>query len=249
VARDRDRGEEALAGVRSEGGAGDLLQADLSSQASIRAMTDEFQRRYDRLHVLVNCAVVFTSAREISADGLELMFATNHMGYFLLANLLLETIQSSAPASVINVTAPSTVELNFDDLQGERKFSAPMAFGASKMANLLFSFALARRMAGTGVMVNAYHPGLVRSNLMQRAPIPMRLIGGIVNLFGAVPAERAVEGLVALAAAPADGPSGQLVHGRTILEPASYARDEAVQERLWVESMRLAGLTDEANHS
>lgn len=245
VAREQDRGEAARSEIIAESGNDSvaLMTADLSSQASIRRLAEEFKRKYGSLHVLVNCAAVYKPARVLSPDGLELMFATNHLGYFLLTNLLLDLLKSSAPSSVFNVTAPSTTRLDFGDLQGERRFNAIRAFGASKMCNLLFTFALARRLEGTGVTVNAYHPGVVRTGLMREAPAPMRLLTRLFNRFAASTPERAVEGLVQLAAGNAGGVSGRFFHGQKTIEASPYARDEQVQERLWAESARLVGLS------
>ena len=124
----------------------DVLAADLSDHESVRVAA-ELLRRRPRLHVLVNNAAVYHGTRIVSTGGLESMFATNHLGPFLLTTLLVDRLKASAPSRVIVVTAPSTTQLDFDDLQGARKFSALRAFGASKMCNLLFTFALARRLA------------------------------------------------------------------------------------------------------
>jgi NAD(P)-dependent dehydrogenase (short-subunit alcohol dehydrogenase family) len=150
VCRDRGRGEGARAQIVVESGnqTVDLLVADLFSQGSIRAAVADFGRRHEHLHVLINCAAVFLRERRLSDEGLERMFATNHLGPFLLTNLLLDVLERSAPSRVITVTAPSTTQIHFDDLQGEQKFSATQAFGASKTANLLFTYALARRLQG-----------------------------------------------------------------------------------------------------
>jgi NAD(P)-dependent dehydrogenase (short-subunit alcohol dehydrogenase family) len=175
------------------------------------------------------------------------MFATNHLGYFLLTNLLVDVLKKGAPSVVFNLTAPSTVKLDFDDLQGERRFSPIRAFGATKAANLLFTFALARRLeegdsgSGKSVVANAYHPGVTRSNLMREAPTPMRLFGRVLDLFASTP-ERAAEGLVKLVAESAGGANGMFFHDRKMISAPPYTRDREVQERLWAESVRLTGL-------
>jgi NAD(P)-dependent dehydrogenase (short-subunit alcohol dehydrogenase family) len=241
VARDRARGEAtAAAVVRATGNERVVLHhADLSVQADVRRLAEEVGRRVERLDALVNSAAVFTRRRALSADGIELMFATNHLAPFLLTNLLLGPLRAAAPASVVTVTAPATTRLDFDDLQGARRFRALHAFGATKMANLLFTFALARRLAGSGVAVNAYHPGIVRTGLMREAPPPLRWLTGAANPFARTP-EQAAAGLVRLAADAGDV-SGRLVKdGRPIAAPA-YADDKRVQERLWAESARLVG--------
>jgi NAD(P)-dependent dehydrogenase (short-subunit alcohol dehydrogenase family) len=182
LCRDRSRGEAARARVTSLSGGQSvqLAYADLSSQASTREFAAEFERTHGGLDVLINNAAVFTRTRTVTPDGLETMFATNHLGPFQLTNLLVGLLKSGAPSRVINVTAPSTSKLDLDDLQCEREFRALTAFRRSKMCNLLFTYELARRLQGTGVTVNAFHPGLVRSKLMSEAPallrLPMRLV-------------------------------------------------------------------------
>ena len=197
VCRDRGRGEEARTEIVDKSGNQDvdLLIADLSSQGSVRAAVADFRSRYDRLHLLVNSAAVFLTQRRLNDEGLEMMFATNHLGPFLLTNLLLDVLEHSAPSRVITVTAPSTTRINFEDLQGEQKFNATHAFGATKTANLLFTYALARRLKEPGMTANACHPGLVRTNLMRHAAMPMRLLLRFLNLFAASP-ETAAKGLL-----------------------------------------------------
>jgi NAD(P)-dependent dehydrogenase (short-subunit alcohol dehydrogenase family) len=244
VARDRGRGEATAAAItRSTGNEHVHLHlADLSSQAEIRRLAGDVERRAERLDVLINCAAVFTRRRALSADGIEQMFATNHLAPFLLSNLLLDRLRAAAPAGVLTVTAPATTRLDFDDLQGARRFRALHAFGATKMANLLFTFALARRLAGSGVVANAYHPGIVRTNLMREAPPPLRWLTGALNPFARTP-EQAAAGLVRLAAGNAGGISGRLFHDEKPIGVSDYARDQQVQERLWTESARLTGLS------
>src|SRR5262249_20183626 len=239
----RAKAEAAATEIKTQSGNShiDFLVADISSLASVRSAAEEFKRKYDKLHVLVNNAGVYKATRTLSPDGLELMFATNYLGPFLLTNLLLDTLKSSAPATILNVAAPSTTKLNFDDLQGERKFSSLQAFGGSKMCDLLFTFALARRLQGTGVTVNAYHPGIIRTNLMHEADGPMWLLSALLNLTAVSP-EKAAEGLVHLASTNADGKTGQLFHGQKTIAASVYAHDEQVQDRLWAESARLANL-------
>jgi NAD(P)-dependent dehydrogenase (short-subunit alcohol dehydrogenase family) len=189
----------------------------------------------------VNCAGVFKSRRLLSPDGLELMFATNHLGYFLLTNLLLETMKASAPATILNVTAPSTTKPHFEDLQGERSFRALWAFGATKMENLLFTFALARRLEGTGVTANAVHPGLARTQLMRETPMPFRLLTSGLNRFAASPA-RAAADVVAVIASKATTATGQFFHRQESIRASAYAYDEPAQEQLWQVSLQLCGL-------
>ncbi len=246
LCRDRSRGEASRDRVTSSSGSRsvELEFADLSSQASIRRFATEFEQTHGGLDVLINNAAVFTKVRTVTPDGLETMFATNHLGPFLLTNLLLGLLKSSAPSRVINVTAPSTTKLDLDDLQGERKFRALTAFGRSKMDNLLFTYELARRLQGTGVTANAFHPGLVRSKLMIEAPallrLPLRLLSS--------PPEKAATSLVHLALSEdMEGVSGRFFKGAKEIRSSPYSMDPAIQARLWEASERLAAVDGESS--
>jgi NAD(P)-dependent dehydrogenase (short-subunit alcohol dehydrogenase family) len=217
----------------------ELAIADLSSQASIREFAAEFKQTHDGVDVLINNAAVFTKTRTVTVDGLETMFSTNHLGSFLLTNLVLGLLRASAPSRVINVTAPSTSKLDLDDLQCERDFRALTAFGRSKMCNLLFTYELARRLGGTGVTVNAFHPGLVRSKLMNEAPALLRLPVRLVSS----PPEKAATALSRLAlAGEMQGVSGRFFKDTKEIQSSPYSRDPAVQARLWGLSEQLVAL-------
>jgi NAD(P)-dependent dehydrogenase (short-subunit alcohol dehydrogenase family) len=239
--RDQARGEAALADIRRATGSPnvELMLVDLASLQSVRELAATFKATYRRLSVLVNNAAVFASRRVLTEDGLELMFATNHLGPFLLTNLLLDELRAGAAARVVNITAPSTARVPFDDLQGAAVFRAVDAFGASKICNLLFTYELARRLERDGVTANAVHPGLVRSNLMREAPAAVRWFFG---LFSAPP-ERAAEGPLFVAASrELAGVTGQFFKGRRAIRSSPYARNPQVQRRLWEASADLAGL-------
>ncbi len=236
--RDRTRGETALTAIRTATGNPSvaLLLVDLSSQKSVRTLVNEFNQKYDKLDVLINNAAVFTSKRQVSADGLEMMFATNHLGPFLLTSLLLDKLKASPAARVLNITAPSTSELDFSDLQGERKFSALGAFGISKMCNLLFTYDLARQLNGTSVSVNAVHPGLVKSNLLNQAPWLIRTITKLIS----VAPEKAAPGPAYLASSPQiEGVSGKFFKGQKIIQSNTYSQDRQIQQQLWDISLDL----------
>lgn len=189
VVRDTAKGAVSVGEIRRTTGSDrvEMCVSDLSSQKSTRTLAKEFTREHDRLDVLVNCAGAFFRERRVTVDGIEMTFALNHLAYFFLTTLLLDSLKQSGSARVLNVTAPATTKNDFDDLQGERRYRPFTAFGASKVANLMFTFELARRLAGTGVTANAVHPGRVRSNLMRDAPAPFRLATRLVS----GPAERA----------------------------------------------------------
>jgi NAD(P)-dependent dehydrogenase (short-subunit alcohol dehydrogenase family) len=246
VCRDETRGRSAQLEAMSDGPSDyvDLKIADLSSLASVRNLAADFGARYSKLDVLINNAGVYIGKRVTTAEGLEQMFATNYLGPFLLTRLLLPKLEVARPSKIINVTAPSTQRPEFDDLQGKRRFSPLRAFGASKAADLLFTYALDRKLKGRGVAAVAYHPGLVRTKLMREAPAPIRLVTGIANRFAGVSAERAAEGLVKLASAvQTDEFTGMLVRdGRTIEAP--FRDDLIAQDRLWKISCKLVGLDE-----
>jgi NAD(P)-dependent dehydrogenase (short-subunit alcohol dehydrogenase family) len=240
--RDKARGEADRAEIEaaSRNSGVKLIALDLASLQSVREMAANFKAEYGQLDVLVNNASVFKGKRTTTPDGLETMFATNHLGHFLLTNLLLDQLKASPQARIINISAPTTTKLNFDDLQGEKKFSALSAFGASKMCNLLFTYELARRLAGTKVTSNALHPGLMKSNLMSEAPTPLRWL---LRLISTTP-ERASVGLLYLASSPeVAGVTGKFFKGSKISSSAAYSRDEDMQKRLWDVSMELAGVS------
>lgn len=240
--RDQARGSAAQAEIqRATGNPNvELMLVDLSIQQSIQELATSFKQKYSRLNVLVNNAAIFKSRRVLTPDGLETMFATNHLGPFLLTNLLLDVLKNGALARVINITAPSTTHLRFDDLQSEMVFSAVEAFGASKMCNLLFTYDLARRLDGRGVTVNAVHPGLVKSNLMREAPPIIQLL---FRLFSAAP-ERAAQGPVYVASSRAiAGATGKFYKNKRVLTPNRYSADQRMQQELWEQSMQLAKLS------
>jgi NAD(P)-dependent dehydrogenase (short-subunit alcohol dehydrogenase family) len=159
----------------------EILISDLSDIDSTKNAIREFKQRFDRLDVLINIAAVYKSKRVITRDNLELMFATNHIAPFILTDGLLDLLKSSKPARIITVTAPSSTKIKFDDLQGEKKFSALYSFGSSKMMNLMFTYFLARQLEGTGVTVSAFHPGLLKSGLTREMPLILRYLTGLLS--------------------------------------------------------------------
>ena len=236
--RDKNKGEAALAETKAESGSNavELLPLDLSAMESVRGAAKEFGAKHDRLDVLINNAGVYKSHRELTVDSFETMFATNHLGPFLFTNLLLGTIKSSAPARILNISAPSTTKLDFDDLQGEKKFSSLHAFGASKMCNLLFTYELARRLEGTKVTCNVIHPGLMKSNLMREANPFLRFF---FSLASSSP-EKAAETVAYYASASeVEHENGHFFKGRKAATSSEYSRDPEVQSRLWNVSLQL----------
>ncbi len=242
--RDLPRGEAVLAEIKAGSPAAtvDLLLLDLSVQHSIRTAVTEFEKRYDHLDVLINNAAVFKRQRTLTADGYETMFATNHLGPFLLTNLLLPRLKAATAARILTITAPSTTRIAFEDLQAEHKFSALRAFGASKAANLLFTYDLAHRLAGTNVTVNAFFPGLVKTPLMREALVPLRWLN---PLFGQPP-ELVAQSVVYYASSPeVQAMTGLFFNkGRQPIDSSPYTKDRAVQQQLWEASIALAPLEE-----
>lgn len=246
-ARDRGKGEEALAEIRRKSGDQEveLLVADLSSLQSVRQLAQDFRAKYSRLDVLVNNAGVFLPKRIVTVDGYEAVFTTNHLGHFLLTNLLLDLLKASAASRIINVTsdAHKGAEIDFDDLMGEKRFSGFKAYGQSKLANILFTYELARRLEGTGVTVNCLHPGVVRTGFGKD-------IGGLfsigVTLFGPfmMSGEKAARALVYLASSPElEGVTGKFFSKEKEEASSRESYDKAAAERLWQVSVELTKLS------
>ncbi len=250
VCRSRERGEAAQQEVIAQSGNDqvDLLLADLSSMASTRAMVDGFKARYDHLHVLVNNAGALFPTRQESVDGLEMTFALNHMGYFLPTVLLLDLLKASAPSRIVNVSSDAhrAGRVDFDDLQNEEKYRSFPVYSESKLENVLFTKELARRLEGTGVTVNALHPGFVRTNFGTNGAgngllnAAVRLITKLI----AITPEKGAQTSIYLATSPeVEGISGAYFSNKKAVSPASQAKDAEAAQRLWAESERLAGLS------
>lgn len=218
----------------------DTVLCDLSSLESVRSAASELTAHLPRIDALVHCAAVFVPERSLSPDGFELMLATNHLGPFLLTNLLLERLGASAPSRVITVSAPSTSEIDFGDLQAERKWSALTQFGRSKMANLLFAYALARKRPAAQVASNILFPGLVKSGLMKNANAAVRGLSGLM----AKSPEAAGKALAWLAVDPAIGQaSGQFYKLSKLDSSNVYSHEPTIQDRMWSVSGQLVGIS------
>lgn len=246
VARDRAKGEAVMADIKSQTGNQqlDLLLADMSSQASVNHLADEVLSRYPRLDVLVNNAGgVFTQRKE-TVDGLEYTFALNHLGYFLLTNRLLDRLKGSAPARIVNVASEAgrMGTIRKGDLMGESKYSGWRAYAQSKLANIIFTYDLARRLAGTGVTVNAVHPGGVATNFATNNGGFFQFGMKLVRPF-MLTAEQGADTVIFLASAPeVEGITGKYWAKRKQIRSNRESYDEAVWRRLWDVSEKLTGL-------
>jgi NAD(P)-dependent dehydrogenase (short-subunit alcohol dehydrogenase family) len=237
VGRNPEKIKATVDEIGETAGSLEFMTADLSSQADIRALAEEFKRKYDRLHVLVNNAgALYTSYRE-SVDGIELTFALNHLSYFLLTNLLLDTIRASAPARIINVSsdAHEVRSIDLDDIAHPKRYGDWAAYGQSKLANILFTYELAKRLEGTGVTVNAVHPGFVHTNFQKAAGLNMR---------GPLTPEQGADTQIWLAMSDdVEGVTGKYFVRRRDTQSSSLSYDEALAKRLWEISVDMTGLS------
>jgi NAD(P)-dependent dehydrogenase (short-subunit alcohol dehydrogenase family) len=245
VCRDRKRGELARADVQQQGANPDveLIVADLSSQQSIRQMVEEFKAGHEKLNVLVNNAGMSSPTRTETVDGLETVFATNHLGPFLLTNLLLPVLRASAPSRIVVVSSgvQAMGKLDFDDLQSPRSYSEIRAYNASKLANILFTYELARRIKGSGVTANAVDPGFVKTNL--KVPFPFSIFS-----FMRGKAAGGARPSIFLASSPdVEGVSGAFFSNKGIpIKSSKVTYDEAVAQRLWNVSAELTNLRSDS---
>lgn len=241
VARDADSGDalrEEIARTNPETDV-DLQLCDLSVLSSVRNLAEILTSKYRTIDVLINTPAVRRRKRMITVDGFEATFAANYLGPFLLTNLLLEPLQAAARArglaQVLNIVAPSLTPLHIDDLHSEREFKGSEAFGASQTALLLFTFELARRLASTGILVNAIHSSFVKS---QSGKVGFSL----GRLFRSGAREASSEILQATTAAPPERITGKFLRdGKEINAPA-FAHDPHTQQKLWEVSETLTGL-------
>lgn len=251
LARDRAKGERTLEEIaRATGNRRlDLIVADLASLEQVRRAAHEFLESGRRLHVLLNNAGLITLRREVTPDGYEKVFAVNHLAHFLLTRLLLERLRESAPARVVTVASAahgfSGGGLEWDDLQSERGRFRPMrVYGRSKLANILFTRELARRLEGTGVVCHCLHPGFVGSSFGVNNGAVAAALMALARPFARSP-ERGADTAVFLCTAPEVGTrTGGYWIDRTEREPKAPARDDAAARRLWQVSERLVGLVD-----
>jgi NAD(P)-dependent dehydrogenase (short-subunit alcohol dehydrogenase family) len=226
AARDSARLEALASDLRATGAAIETQALDLGDKASIEAAAAAIVARHPKLDAVVHVAAQYRASR-VDVDGLEAMFAVNHLGPFRLTRALLPALRAADAPRVITVSAPSSTQLKWDDLQGTQHFSAFHAFGASKMANLLFAFELARREPKIASF--AFHPGLVKSALMNDSPV----LKAILQFVSAKP-ERAGEALADLALGETwSGRTGEFVHLKKAIKAPAWFQDPGNARRLW----------------
>ena len=246
VGRDRGRVEKAAADIRgSTGGDVDVFVADISAQAEIRRLAAEVLAAYPRLDVLVNNVGGYWAHRHVTPDGLEHTFALNHLAPFLLTDLLLDRLRASAPARVVTVSsgAQSMGRIDFDDLQGAAHYDGQRAYNQSKLANVLFTYELARRLEGSGVTANVLHPGVVRTAFGQEDPVRwMRLLLPLVRPFLKSPEQGAATSIHLASASELAGVTGTYFANKRPKKSSTRSYDLDVARRLWATSAQLVGL-------
>lgn len=218
------------------------LVADLSRQADVRALAQTLKQRYPRIDVLLNNAGAIFTTRQVSADGIEMTWALNHLNYFLLTDLLLDTLRASAPARIVNVAsdAHQAAKINFDDVQFKTGYSAFGVYGQSKLANIMFTYELARRLAGSGVTANCLHPGMVATNFGANSKGVLGLVFKAVTRVAGISVQRGAQTSVYLASAPeVEGVSGKYFSNSKEARSSAASYIEADQQRLWQLTERM----------
>ncbi len=248
VGRNPAKTAQKVAEVRGRSGstAVDSLLCDFTSQAQVRRLAEAFRAGHDRLSVLVNNAGTVFVKRTLTEDGVEATFAVNHLGSFLLTNLLLDLLVKSAPARVITVASAGHYggSMDFNDLGFERGYQIMRAYGRSKLANVLFTRELAKRLDGTGVTANCLHPGTVATNIWNRAPVWIRPIFSLLKRFVMITPAAGAEAIVYLATSPeVEGKTGLYFEKNRPQLPSRLAQDDVLAGRLWDESARLVKLS------
>jgi retinol dehydrogenase 14 len=246
--RDQARAVAAAAGIRAATGspAVDAFAADMSVQAEVRRLAARVLDTYPRLDVLVNNVGGFWAHRHITADGVEHTFALNHLAPFLLTNLLLDRLIASAPARIVTVSSGAHAggRIDFGDLQGERNYSGQRAYSQSKLANVMFTYELARRLEGTGVTATVLHPGVIRTSFgAEDQAAHMAVMIRVARLFMKTPAQGAVTPIYLATSPEVEGVTGRYYANRKPSTSSKASYDTAAAARLWQASAALAGLT------
>ncbi|HEY2671036.1 MAG TPA: SDR family oxidoreductase [Rugosimonospora sp.] len=249
IGRDRGRTEAAAAEIRAAGtGYVDVFVADLSAPSQVRRLADEVLQRLPRIDVLVNNVGGYWNTRHVTSDGLERTFALNHLAPFLLTNLLLDRLKHSAPARVVTVAsnAHSLGRIDFDDLQGELSYSGARAYNQSKLANVLFTYELARRLRGSAVTANALHPGVVSTSFGAEDPGRVqRLFVPFMRPFMKNPTEGAATSIHVASAPDLQQVTGRYFANSKPRRSSERGDDEAAAAQLWRVSANLVSLPED----
>jgi len=215
----------------------EFLVADLSVQAQVRQAADEFKRKYDRLDVLLNNAGGYFAKREVSQDGIEQTWALNHLNYFLLTDQLLDVLKASAPARIVNVSSGAhamTKGINFEDVEYRQGYSGWTVYGQSKLANVMFTYELARRLQGTQVTANVLHPGFVDTGFGHNNGGVMRSgIAVLQKIMAKKPEQGAATSVYLASSTEVEGVTGKYFSDSKQKKSSAASYDEAAQRRLW----------------
>ncbi|HVW28295.1 MAG TPA: SDR family oxidoreductase [Polyangiaceae bacterium] len=245
VARSRDKGERISGAIRAKGGQAELVVADLASFADVRRAAAEIAAKCPRLDVLVNNAGAIFMERTTTADGLESTFAVNHLAPFLLTNLLLDRLKESASSRIVNVASRAHIRsgIDFDDLEGKKSYNGLKAYAQSKLCNVLFTYELARRLAGTRVTANCLHPGVITSGFGKNQPGFFNFAVRLVTPFLITPEKGARTSLYLSESKAVEGVTGKYFDADTReIRSSKISYDQAVQKRLWEISKTMTHL-------
>ncbi len=250
TARDERKGRAVQSEIKERSSADvDVLFADFASLADVRRLADEYKSRNDKLHVLINNAGAYNAQRLETQDGYEMTFAVNHLAHFLLTDLLLDLIKSSAPARIINVSsgAHTGAKVDFDDLHGERGYGGLGAYGQSKLANVLFTNELARRLEGSNVTANSLHPGVVKTGFGRNNGGVMGAFFGVFQTLGSpflLSPARGAETSIYLASSPVvANVSGEYFVKKEAVPSNDLSNDADAARKLWDVSEQLVSAT------
>jgi NAD(P)-dependent dehydrogenase (short-subunit alcohol dehydrogenase family) len=246
IARNAERGAATVSRIQQETGntAVELMVADLSAQEQVRQLAREIQHRFARLDVLVNNAGALFARRQLSQDGLEMTFALNHLAYFLLTNLLLDPLTAADSARIVNVSSEAhrRARLDFADLQEQHRYSGWRAYARSKLANILFTYELARRLTGTGIVANALHPGFVATNFGRNNRSITAAFFRLLQLAAISPEEGAQTIIYLASSSAVKGVTGEYFVKQKALRSSQVSYDRAAAQRLWQVSTELTQL-------
>jgi len=245
VARNEKRGREARREILKHSGNAhmDVLVADLSTRQAIRDLAAEFKNRYDRLDVLINNAAMVTGTRRLTPEGFETQFFVNHLAYFMLTCLLIDVLRASAPSRVVNMssTAHSSGFIDFDDLQLARRYTGWQAYANTKLANVMFTYELARRLEGTGVTANCVHPGVIHTGLLRHYSRVLNALFHALQAFFKKPEEGALTPIYVATSLEVEGVTGKYFRRCQPMGTTEASNDREAQRRLWRVSEEMTG--------
>jgi NAD(P)-dependent dehydrogenase (short-subunit alcohol dehydrogenase family) len=246
IARDPERAGITLSKLRNANPSADHVSrvADLSRISEMMRVSKELLQSEPEIDVLINNAGALFNTRKVTEDGLEMTFATNHMAYFVLTNMLLPSLKPGARIVSTASDAHKGAKLDFDDLQSAKKYSGFSVYGKSKLANILFNRELARRIAGTGVTANCLHPGFVATRFGDQSGGILSVAVKIAKPIGAISPQDGAKTIIYLASSPeVEGKSGGYYYKNKLATPTKEAQSDADAKRLWDVSAQLAGMT------